>query len=1076
MAVIQVETPTGVERVEIAGETPTEQEVQAIRQQFFGETSSPEIDLATASMSEIRDYARQRRALGVSPKTGQPLTEEEFINEYKEPGVDYDTGVDNVQGFSRIQFGRMDTAEEKANYLQERVGEDGFRTDALGRFIITEQGRQRLGMGEGKPIAVDEEGLSFGDLKEFAGQSGVPILTGIGASLMASGVGFLPGLAIAGIGAGAGKILDEAVETVEGYQRQSLADVGRDAAMEAAFAGVGEGIGRGLSTVFGRIIKGPGGAENEVLRQQAREMIDRGLRPTVAGATNEQFRPILNRLQAVYEGIFPNRTAAEQNLDILLGELRTITGVSPRAVDDLGETIQRHVVSFYGTQDDLLAQAQRNMDEAVENEIADVMKGLKADADLPKTLVDSIMTRKRVFDEDMDKLFTRATDILKGGNNIVPTKGIKETLEEIVATSPADIGNSKFAAQVRALSEYATPLEINRLRKGLTEASYNPDLVGGVNQGALGALKDEVNRSMVDAQLALTRGLNVLRSEYGATTAGAKGQNLKAVLTPASQQAEDIALSVDQLRNGLALLQKSNALYGKSIKRFDNVVVQDIIKQANKGQINSRFIFNKIIQEDNPEALDQLFKAVRGVPNLITDIGESQRFIKSQRIGTQSVEDALADVQNLPVGDPTRQMVEREAARLQQRAQETASSRGTGAQASEALRQNLGRMYLDRALTRSRVTDKLTGQSIIDPVKLAANLREKGKTVDKLFGKDKARLDEIINVLETGKANIAPEVAQGLGARSLAESLEAMKRAQSERVLLNRNQLLQRMESGDVDVIADTVLKQPNAIQIAQRSLAPETFEGVRDAAMGRIINQIGGVVDDAGQIQLSGNFFDDFASGRLGGKLQSVLKSYGEEHIDNLFGKQTYRALTGLADDMTRASNQAIAGKGGLAAPQIALGLGLFSIITNPLATLPAAIGYAAMSKALRDPRILNLMMRSRSKLTVERMLRGERVSGDPLGQALQAVLAISSQAGTQAIRGTGEQTAEEAGPYTQGIMQQAQQQLPDLSQMQIAPGSVLEGIDVFAPQQAAPSQPRNQVSPILIPDPATRAAFGIQ
>jgi hypothetical protein len=73
MAIIQVETPTGVERVEIAGETPTEQEVQAIRQQFFGETSSPEIDLATASMAEIRDYARQRRALGVSPTTGQPL-------------------------------------------------------------------------------------------------------------------------------------------------------------------------------------------------------------------------------------------------------------------------------------------------------------------------------------------------------------------------------------------------------------------------------------------------------------------------------------------------------------------------------------------------------------------------------------------------------------------------------------------------------------------------------------------------------------------------------------------------------------------------------------------------------------------------------------------------------------------------------------------------------------------------------------------------------------------------------------------------------------------------------------------
>jgi hypothetical protein len=85
---------------------------------------------------------------------------------------------------------------------------------------------------------------------------------------------------------------------------------------------------------------------------------------------------------------------------------------------------------------------------------------------------------------------------------------------------------------------------------------------------------------------------------------------------------------------------------------------------------------------------------------------------------------------------------------------------------------------------------------------------------------------------------------------------------------------------------------------------------------------------------------------------LQSVLKSYGEEHIDNLFGKQTYKALIGLADDMTRASNQAIAGKGGLAAPQIALGLGLFSIITNPSGNCcRLAVSYAAMSKAATQP-----------------------------------------------------------------------------------------------------------------------------
>ena len=37
MAIINVETPQGVVKVEIAGDTPTEQESNAIRSQFFGQ-------------------------------------------------------------------------------------------------------------------------------------------------------------------------------------------------------------------------------------------------------------------------------------------------------------------------------------------------------------------------------------------------------------------------------------------------------------------------------------------------------------------------------------------------------------------------------------------------------------------------------------------------------------------------------------------------------------------------------------------------------------------------------------------------------------------------------------------------------------------------------------------------------------------------------------------------------------------------------------------------------------------------------------------------------------------------------
>jgi hypothetical protein len=209
VAIIQVETPDGIQQVEIAGDTPTPEEEQAIFNTFFASQATPEevteLDFASASLEEIREYNRARRAAGVDPRTGGQISEEEFIETYREPGVDYTTGLDNVEGFSRVQFGRMETPEEKAAYLETRVGPEGYRTDALGRFILTDQGRQTLGMGEGKELAIDEEGLSFGDVKEFFGQSGVPIATGIGASLMASGVGFFPGLLIAGAGAAAVK-------------------------------------------------------------------------------------------------------------------------------------------------------------------------------------------------------------------------------------------------------------------------------------------------------------------------------------------------------------------------------------------------------------------------------------------------------------------------------------------------------------------------------------------------------------------------------------------------------------------------------------------------------------------------------------------------------------------------------------------------------------------------------------------------------------------------------------------------------------------------------------------------------
>lgn len=1076
MATVQIENPftKQVEQVEVAGDEPTQQELEAIVQLFQSEQpTAAQIDMATASSEEIRDYARQSRLAGVDPVTGDQITEDEYVSNYKEPGVDYSTGVDSVAGFSRFQFGRMDTDEEKSNYLGTVVGDEGFRVDALGRHILTQDGRSKLGLGEGRELAVDEEGFSFNDVKEFAGATALPIIAGTGAAIASSGVGFFPGMLLVGLASAGGKLLDEGIEAAEGLQMQSGTDIARDAAFEGLFAGAGEGLGRGVSKLLGRVIKGPGGAENEALRAQARELIGKGLRPTIAGATDEAFRPVLNRLQAVYEGVFPNQKAAMQNLEQSLAQMRAFGIADDTAINNLDEVVKRDITDFYSSADQKLANAQMRMDDAVKGEIDQIMRNLKDGTTIPKNLDDMIRQRKGVFDEDVDRLYTMVNDKLRG-QAIIPTAGIKEELKRLTTDSIADIGATRFAAQVNGLDDYATAQQLSRIRTGLTDASRNPALLNDVNVGALGALKASVNKAFTDAEITLgqmsTQGL-----ETGVARAGDK------IIRPGGFKMD---LSTGEASEALRLLNRTNDFYKDSISRFDNIVVQDIIKQTKSGQMNMKFVFDKIIQEDNPEALDQLFKAIRGAPTGkalgaetgIVDLAEGTRILKSRTIGTRTVEEALEAVKDLPANNRTRMMVEKQARDIEAEAAERATIRGTGAEQAEAVRQGLSKMYIQEQVKRSLTIDPATGVEVIDPIKLVANIRQKGTTVDKLLGDDLKGVNDILTVLERGKANLAPEVVQQLQSKPLGQALKDLQKAEASRAAVDRNVVLRTLESTtDPEVIAQTVFRNPASIREAQKFLGNkvttvngrdvQTMELVRDAAMGRVLKQIGATVDEAGSIRMTDDFVESFKSGRLGNKLQSVLRSYGDETLNTMFGKGAAEGLNAMAETMVRASNASIAGKGGLAAPNIALGLGVASLIMNPLATLPTAVAFKVMSTALRDKRVLKMMMASRQPNKVKEFLSGKYKSNDPIAQGFQTMWQLASAATVQGTRMTVEQTAEEVRPVTEAARQQI---APIANQaLQTAQSAMTQAPNV----QPATAGSAGQVSSILLPDPATQA-----
>lgn len=1074
MGMITVAGPNGDVQFEIEGDKPTQAELAEIDRVLYPDeyrakdlSSGP--SLSTASMDEIREYSRLRKQAGVTPE-GTRMSPEEYASVYREEGVDYDTGLQDVGGFSRFGYGRMETDKERENYLRSKVGPDGFRKDALGRFVLTGKGRARLGMEDGPEIAIDEEGLSWGDFKEFLGQTALPVAAGIGAALSASGVGTVPGILIAGGAAAAGKALDEGIEYAQGLQDQSFGDVMRDSAFEGAFSMAGEGVGRGVSKLFGRMIKGPGGAENEVLRQQARELLERNFRPTVAGATDEGFRPILNRLQSVYEAVFPNKKAATQNLDNIVAELRGLRTVDPAAIDDLSDIVRRDIDNLYSTADEKLLKAQQSLNTAVEKDIGRVMAGLRKDGFVPKDLAEMLQLRKRIFDENLDSVFSQTSDTLRG-QAIVPTAGIKKELDRLVTDSAADIGSTKFAKMVSELPEFATVQDVTRIRTALADATYSPSLVADVNVGALGALRSSITAALNATELSLARAVGMPSEAVGAV--GPRG----------------FTASFEELSNALGLLRRANNLYRGGMKRFDNVVTQSIMKQAQRGQLNERFIFDQIVQKDNPEAFRQLMKAVRG-SKFMDDLPMGDRTAKQQLISGLNVDEARARMNLLPEGSQARRLLAQEIRRVETRAQEATAAARVGAESAEGLRQSLARMYLEKVALRSKAIDPATGAELIDPVKFSANLREKGSVFDELFRGEKRQLDDLLTVLERGKADLAPSVLDDLMSRNrpLAETLVELKTAQAARAAVDKDQFLRVLQSGDTEAIAKSVLRSKDNIAKAKTSLTPEAFDGVRDAAMGRILQQADIATTVGGEVKMTDDFIEAFRSGRLGDRLQGIVNSYGDETLDQLFGPGTAKAMNTIAADMVKTSNAAIAGKGGLAAPQIALGLGIVSMLTNPLATLPTAAAYMVMSKALRNKTVLKALMASRNPNTVRQFLSGKFKANDPLAQGLQVMNQLIAQALTQGGRGLTQQGGEETRAAQELARQGAasarqekgvQDMLGGLEE--IGRGAAETITSPFrSPVPTAPAAPppgpgaAGRVNPILVPDPTTRATFG--
>ena len=153
--------------------------------------------------------------------------------EIEDDGFDYDTGAPaGIRAL--VSFG--ETEEEKEAILLKKLGKDAYTKDSKGRLALTPIGQKKAGMQPtDKNVILEERGVSLRDFADLAGI--LPEAVGSVAGAIAGSPGLVTGALGAGAGAAAGQAIEEGIEGLLGVQKQTLPEIGKDLAKEAAIAG-----------------------------------------------------------------------------------------------------------------------------------------------------------------------------------------------------------------------------------------------------------------------------------------------------------------------------------------------------------------------------------------------------------------------------------------------------------------------------------------------------------------------------------------------------------------------------------------------------------------------------------------------------------------------------------------------------------------------------------------------------------------------------------------------------------------------------------------------------------------------
>jgi len=594
--------------------------------------------------SDVIAAARKRRATGqTSEDQGPPLTHPE---------------AEVTNASFQYFYGKADDDEEREARLASEFGPDSFERRGQNNYIlnldnIAPEIKRKYELPENGTMQVNRKGFSRYDLARFGGEYKGVLLSTLAAGIASTGVGIPASMLIMGGSAFVGKGVDEYLEHLEGFQRQSKTDVYKDMAYEAGMMAAGEGLFRGLFALGRRVIKGPGpkpvearvdelvnkGMSNrkavkfatEEARVAANRAIRNGARPNIEEATGKAF---LGRMQAIYEAILPNRNAARKNSDyvkkIITQQAKgDITETEAKQLlQDQASAISNMLKETMANPDEAILLANRHLTEVIEQEFKEInkviTKNLK-DEGLPGELTGAfaedfslaLSDAARLFKQDSAYLYKNAETALEGTSfnsgplvkaldsltsNIFEVAGNQGILGgPLIKLLKDKIAGKAVDATGKPLSKNFSMAELNGLRSALNAERNNPMLIGTVASKQAGILAQSIDQMLVNQQNIL--GSAVFKSSTGIDTiGGAAVKTFQGFQSPAK---------IQEIRRGYEMLAAANKHYGDGKAIFSSEAAELIIKKVEgKTAVDMSEINQFIVNANQPEKLKMWLNVV----------------------------------------------------------------------------------------------------------------------------------------------------------------------------------------------------------------------------------------------------------------------------------------------------------------------------------------------------------------------------------------------------------------------------------------------------------------------------------